>query len=203
MLIVSNVLNVTANFNILRSLFEMWLQNVESCSRNSKCDCKMLKVAYIICNNDCNTSKSAIIWLQRSKYDCKIRKVIAKFTNIMVNFKKWLQFSKKCRQVTMILGEIWPQLSTCCVTFWIMTATSNILRSHFELWLELSTFCSHFRIMTAIFNILQSHFELWLQNVENCSMWLRISKVAVTWLQISKIAVKFWIMTAICWKLQL
>ena len=74
--------------------------------------------------------------------------------------------------------------------FEIVTATFNILQSHFELWLQLSTFCSHisnydcnfqhfaviFRIMTATFNILRSHFKLWLQNVEICG---HISNFAV------------------------
>ena len=48
--------------------------------------------------------------------------------------------------------------------FWqILTATFNILQSHFELWLQFSTFCSHI-----------SNYD--------CKML----KVAVTWLQISK-----------------
>ena len=64
-----------------------------------------------------------------------------------------------------------------------LTATFNILQSHFELWLQFSTFCSHFlnydcnfqhfavtfQIMTATFNILQSNFKLWLQLLTFCS----------------------------------
>ena len=72
-------IHVTATFNILQSEFEMGPQNVESCSHNSKCDCKILKVAVIIRNVtatfnilqsdfeiciqvkcDCNFSKSTI-----------------------------------------------------------------------------------------------------------------------------------------------
>ena len=108
---------------------------------------------------------------------------------------KWLQFfllqlKKKCSHVTVIFGEIWPQLSTFCshisnydcnfqhfaLTFRIMTAKCwklqsrdrkfQNLQSNFELWLQLSTFCSHI-----------SNYD--------CKML----KVAVTWLQISNVAI--------------
>ena len=105
--------------------------------------------------------------------------------------------------------------------FWrILTATFNILQSHFELWLQFSTFCSHisnydcnfqhfavtFRIMTAKcwklqsrdcrFQNLQSNFELWLQlstfYSHNSNYDCNFQHFAVT----------FRIMTAKCWKLQ-
>ena len=95
----------------------MWPQNVKSCSHNSKCDCKILKVA---------------------------------------------------------------------VTFRIMTAIFNILRSHFEI-------CNH---VTATFNILQSHFELWLQLSTFCS---HISNYDCNF---QHFAVTFRIMIAKCWNLQ-
>ena len=85
--------------------------------------------------------------------------------------------------------------------FWrILTATFNILQSHFELWLQFSTFCSHisnydcnFLHFAVTFRIMTATFELWLQlSNYDCKML----KIAVTWLQNPKLAVRFRVMTA-------
>ena len=117
----------------------MWLQNVESCSHNSKCDCKMLKVAVIIRN------VTAKCWKSRSHF--KI------CNHVTATFKIWLQNSKcdrKMLKVAVIIRNV--------------TATFNILQSDFEIcnhvtatlemWLQFFKICTH---VTAT-------FEIWLQN---------------------------------------
>ena len=148
----------------------MWPQISTFCSHNSKCDCKMLKVVVTwqqLSKCDCNISKSAITWLQLSKYDCKIRKVTVKFTNIMVDLKKWLQSKKNAVTWLWFLVKFNCNFQHFAVTFRIMTVTLNILQSHFELWLQLSTFYSH----TSNYDCNFQYFavNLCLQNVENCS----------------------------------
>ena len=86
--------NYDCNFWNLQSHFELWLQNVESCSHVTANFKTCSEISNFDCNfgnlqsRDCSFSKSAITWLQLSKYDCKIRKVTAKFTNMMVKLKK-------------------------------------------------------------------------------------------------------------------
>ena len=76
--------------------------------KSPKCDSKFQHFAVIIRNVtakcwklqqlskcDRNIPKSVITWLQLLKYDCKIRKVTAKFTNMMVNYKKTTAIFKK------------------------------------------------------------------------------------------------------------
>ena len=154
----------------------MWLQNVESCSHNSKFDCKMLKVAVQIRQKsqwrDYIILKIAVIFQNLPSY-------FHHFSNFAVIFRK-LQ-SCDCRFWKIAVTFLKLQSRDC--RFRNLTAKCWKLQSDFELWLQLSTFCGHisnyavifwklqsrdcrFRIMTATFNILRSHFELWLQNVE-------------------------------------
>ena len=178
----------------------MWLQNVVSCS---------------------HISKSAITWLQLSKYNCKIRNVTAKMLKVAViirnvtatfnilqsdfeicnhvtaTLEMWLQFFKICHHVVTATFEIWLQnlksdrkIRKYDGKFWKTTA---IFKKNAVTWLwflanfdrNFQHFAVTFRIITATFNILQSHFELWLQLSRFCS---HISKYDRKML---KFAVKF------------
>ena len=141
----------------------MWLQNSESCSHNSKCDCKMLKVEFKIRqksqSSDCIFKKIAVIFQNLPSYLGILRSLFEFCSHISKVAVTWLQILKNCSYISKV-AVTWLQISKCdckmlkvAVTFRIMTAIFNILRSHFE-------FCNH---ATATFNILLSHFELWLQ----------------------------------------
>ena len=145
----------------------MWPQNVKSCSHNSKCDCKMLKVAVIIRNvtakcwklqswfemwlqnvESCgHISKSAITWLQNSKCDRKMLKVAVIIRNVTATFNILQSDFEICNHVTATL-EMWLQFFKICHH---VTAT-------FEIWLQNSKsdrkirkYDGKFWKMTAIF----------------------------------------------------
>ena len=230
---------MTATFNILQSHFELWLQNVESCSHviadfemwpqnvencshNSKCDCNFQHFAVTFrnlqsrdCNfrnvtaifqnlqsRDCRFWKIAVTFLKLQSRDCRFRNLTAKCWKLQSHFEIMTatfqhfavtKFAKNHSHVTAFLKKLQSFFLQSC-----------ILIADFEIWscshISLQSFCSHilkvavtwlqilkcdrdfqhfavtFRIMTATFNILRSHFKLWLQNVEICG---HISNFAV------------------------
>ena len=93
--------------------------------------------------------KIAVTFLKLQSRDCRFRNLTAKCWKLQSHFELWLQLSTFCGHISNF-AVTWLQILKCdrnfqhfAVRFRIMTATFNILQSHFELWLQLSTFCSH------------------------------------------------------------
>ena len=163
----------------MQSYFEMWPQNVESCSHNSKCDCNFQHFAVRYRNlqsRDCNFQNATAIFQNLQSRDCNFRNATAIFQNLQsrdCNFRNMTANSKSDRKIHKYDGKLyWSQLSTFC---------SHI--SNYDC--NFQHFVVTFRILTATFKIC-----IHISNY-NCKMlkvavtWLQIFKVAITWLQLS------------------
>ena len=78
--------------NHVTAKFEMWPQNVESCSHNSKCDCNFQHFAVRFRNlqsRDCNFRNVTAIFQNLPSRDCNFRNMTAKFEKWPQNSQIW------------------------------------------------------------------------------------------------------------------
>ena len=149
-----------------------WLHFLKNCSHFLKKLQSFFKIYHHICEFCGHFSNFAVIFRKLQSRDGRFWKIAVTFLKLQSRDCRFRNLTAICWKLQSYF-ELWLQLSTFCghisnfAVTWLQILKCDRNFQHFAVT---------FRIMTATFNILRSHFELWLQNVEICG---HISNLAV------------------------